>query len=300
MVLCEIGFFSNFLVTYVFLFVSALIAVFSMSAFVFYHYYMQPTFEKWQYKSYPEFPPVELVQKEIFHMIKSASVAVVCPVLSLYLSAQGYSKAYCGLQHGIGWEIFMFFFVMLFTDFFEFSYHRLGHSTPFFWSQHKSHHKFYNPSPFAVVADDFLDQLIRSMPLLVIPFIMPTNMDLMFAEFVVFFYGYGLYLHWGYELDYPDAHHPILNTSFQHYLHHARSGAMSPYHCGFFFKIWDNLFDCTWKEECFCAKCEREKGKRSRELWEKTIKPDYHELFEFTFWMNYLLGRPQRSRKKVA
>lgn len=43
---------------------------------------------------------------------------------------------------------------------------------------------------------------------------MPTNIDLLFFEFALFFYGYGLYLHWGYEVSWLDAHHPIINTAF--------------------------------------------------------------------------------------
>ncbi len=33
-----------------------------------------------------------------------------------------------------------------------------------------------------------------------------------------------------------------INTSFQHYCHHAKSLMNRPYHCGFFIKLWDNMF----------------------------------------------------------
>ena len=33
----------------------------------------------------------------------------------------------------------------------------------------------------------------------------------------------------------------FINTSFQHYCHHAKSLMNKPYHCGFFFKIWDQV-----------------------------------------------------------
>ena len=29
-------------------------------------------------------------------------------------------------------------------------------------------------------------------------------MDLMYGMFAIFFYGYGVYLHWGYELPWPE------------------------------------------------------------------------------------------------
>lgn len=302
MVLCELGFFTNFFLTWLVMFVAAVISLFVLSGSVFYRYYVCPTYEMWRYKSNPQYPSVEMVRGEIFHMLKGAGVGVCCPVLSLWLSANGLSQGYCGLApYGWAYEVKMFFFIWFFTDFFEFSYHKLGHTTFFFWMQHKSHHRFYNPSPFSVIADDLVDQLIRSTPLVIIPLLFPTNMDLMFLEFVVFFYGYGIYLHWGYEFDYPNAHHPIINTSFQHYLHHARSGAKSPYHCGFFFKIWDQLFDITWKDECFCSKCAREKGERSKEIWCKVVKPDYSKLLEVDFWTSYLFTNPLKlSSKKKA
>jgi lathosterol oxidase len=98
--------------------------------------------------------------------------------------------------------------------------------------------------------------------MLVFPLVMPTNMDLLFFTFAVFFYGYGTYLHWGYEFDWPDAHHPFLNTSFQHYLHDARSTLHKPLHTGFFFKFWDRIWGSVADGECACAKCCVARGER--------------------------------------
>eukprot|EP00494_Astrolonche_serrata_P002303 UN02309 len=140
-------------------------------------YYANPTFEKWQYKINPVYPKTADVAGEIYHMLKGCWIGVTMPALSLSLSANGYLKGYCGTPYGIGWEIFMFFFIMMFSDLFEWYYHKLGHTTKFFWEQHKSHHKFYNPTPFSVIADDLFDQLMRSTPLLIIPTLLSTNMD---------------------------------------------------------------------------------------------------------------------------
>ena len=49
-----------------------------------------------------------------------------------------------------------------------------------------------------------------------LPIIFRVNIDVMFAQYVIFFYAYGVYLHWGYELTWPDAHHPWINTAYQH------------------------------------------------------------------------------------
>ena len=45
------------------------------------------------------------------------------------------------------------------SDFYEFFYHRLGHVNFNFWQQHRHHHVFHNPSPFSVIADEWVDQV---------------------------------------------------------------------------------------------------------------------------------------------
>jgi len=183
-------------------------------------------------------------------------------------------------------KFFVFFLVWIGVDFYEFSYHRLGHTIDYFWNIHKPHHRFFNPSPFAVIADEAPDQFSRAFPLLFVPLLIPINMDLLFFEFAAFFYLYGTYLHWGFEWEWLDAHNPIINTSFQHYCHHALSVNKKPYHTGFFFKIWDIMAGSIYDKECFCAKCERNAGKRSFEIWKDIIKPDYTVLLSPSWWWN--------------
>jgi lathosterol oxidase len=104
-----------------------------------------------------------------------------------WLSARGQSQAYCGLPGEHGWNhlILSFFVIWIGTDFWEFAYHRLGHSFNSFWTIHRHHHVFYNPSPFAVIADEYIDQFVRSAPLVLFPLVMPINMDLLFIEVCV-------------------------------------------------------------------------------------------------------------------
>lgn len=75
------------------------------------------------------------------------------------------------------------------ADFYEFFYHWLGHTYDSLWEQHKSHHRFYNPTPFATIADDIVDQIFRSAPLLVIPMLFTVNIDILFAQWGTLFYG---------------------------------------------------------------------------------------------------------------
>merc|ERR1719336_1204956 len=122
--------------------------------------------------------------------------------------------------------------------------------------------------------------------------VVPTNMDMLFVLFATFFYAYGVYIHSGYEMEWPNAHHPVINTSYQHYLHHAVGGSGIPAHSGFFFKCWDQLVgaDLTRKNfeagKCGCAICSRARGERSREAWMAIEKPDYSVLLKPNFWLS--------------
>jgi len=260
-----------------------------MSGTLFGLYYWRPTFATWRRKSNPEFPKPSMVRGEVLQMMKGIFTATFCPALALHLVNAGWSHAYAGLGgHGVGYLVFTFFVVWIGSDLYEFVYHRLGHTYGFWWKQHKPHHVFFNPSPFAVIADDYVDQLIRSAPLLFIPMLMPVNMDLLFFTYGTFFYGYGVYLHWGYELSWLGAHQRFINTSFQHYMHHARSTLNKPMHTGFFFKIWDQITGSQYEagpETCLCAHCCAARGERTREAFEAIDKPDYSPLLRPSFWI---------------
>lgn len=292
--LCELNVWGNFFITWFALSVIGWISLMLLSGAAFVRYYVNPTYENWRYKSNPEFPEPSKVKEEIYLMSTGLFAATLCPALALYLAQHGLSQAYCGFEtYGWGYHIFSFFMIWIGTDLWSFLYHYLGHSSSFMWNAHKIHHTLYNPSPFAVIADEYTDQFLRAAPLLLFPLIMPTNIDLMFAQFVCFFYLYGVYLHWGFELESPNAHHPWINTSYQHYLHHARSVQNVPYHTGFFFKIWDQIAGSIYRGECLCSKCAREKGKRTPEQWKAIKKPDYSVLLQPSFWLSN--GEKQKS-----
>lgn len=287
-VFCKGGLLSvgeSFLLTWLACSVVAVVSVFSTSGPLFYWYYCKVTFEKWQQKSNPKFPSVEKVRDEIIQMLKAVACAAICPALSVYLAVHGYSKAYCGMGPSIWHHVAEFVGILLVSDFWEFLYHFCGHRYKILWEQHRHHHKFFNPSPFAVIADEFVDQFMRATPLLIFPLVVPINIDVMFFQYGLFFYIYGCYLHWGYELEWPDAHHPIFNTAFQHYCHHAKGYIGKPCHCGFFFKVWDIIFGSVYEGQCFCVKCERARGKRSIEIFKTIDLPDYSLLLQPSFWL---------------
>jgi len=291
--ICEAAeaFGGNFLGTWIVMTFFGVATSMILSGTAFARLYWKPTFSQWQFKSNPKYPRPEHVRTEVLLTLKCISLSTIFPALSLYLRAHGQSQAFCGWGgRSMLWHAGTAVALLSFVDFFEWIYHYMGHQIPCLWQGHKSHHRFYNPTPFSVIADEAIDQLVRSSPLL-IGVVLPINMDLMYFMFTVFFYGYGVYLHCGYEFDWPDAHHPLINSSYQHYLHHAEGAVGKPRHTGFFVKIWDKLMDGDTTAEnfkankCSCAKCARARGERSFDAWEKVEKVDYSPLLKPSFWL---------------
>lgn len=223
--LCEIGTSHGFFALWAAMTFLGLLTMILFSGAVFYPYYMKPTFERWQLKTNENFPSPALVKKEIIHMCKGLFVATLCPAFTLMASKWGLSKGYCGESSDpSALNLFVQTIIIFsFTDLYEYVYHWIGHRFALFWSIHRHHHMFYNPSPFAVIADEWADQFVRTLPMVFLPAVMPINMDLLFAVFTTLFYGYGVYLHWGYESTVLSAHNPIFNTAYHHYIHHAIS-----------------------------------------------------------------------------
>jgi len=283
-----------------------MVSILSLSGLAFHALYSRPTFEKWQHKTNPAYPPSTKVRLEIVTMLRGLVCSTLCPALSVWLANRGGSLAYCGVQP-FGWSYLVAstVAVVLISDLWEFAYHYLGHKVDFFWNIHRGHHVFSIPSLFSVIADDPVDQFMRATPLLVMPLVAPINIDMMVAVYGVFFYIYGVYLHTGYEADWiVDAHHPVLNTAFQHYIHHARGGRSTPYHTGFFFKVWDNLASSTFPlddgEKCLCVKCARGRGERSEAAWRKVAEslPDYSVMLQPGFWLSGLVAPSEEVKEK--
>lgn len=292
--LCEVSIASNPLVLWATISVLGLASVGLLSGACFYALYVKASYETWRHKTNAKYPSPRMVRAEVVQTVKGIATASVCPALSIYLAQSGHSQAFCGTrgmdgtEYSAGYIAGAFFVSLAVSDLFEWWYHYVGHLYDRGWEHHKHHHKFYNPSPFAVIADSAVDQFVRATPLLVFPLVMPINVDLLFAMFGAWFYGYGVYLHSGHEFETFNAHTPIWNTSYHHYAHHAISIKNKPLHTGFFVRAWDQMAGSVIKDKCFCAKCAREQGKRSREEWAKVEVPDYSVLLRPTFWMGAL------------
>lgn len=185
--LCEISVSlgNNFLLTWLMLSIIAFICLMILSSLIFYEYYVKISYKKWLKKSNPKYPTAENVRMEILLMIKGILSGTFCPSLTLYLMSKEKLKGYCGInEYGWTYLILSFFLSWLFVDFFEFLYHRFGHQYDYLWNYHKSHHQFYNPTPFSVIAEDYIDQIIGASPLFLLPVFLPINIDLLFFQVI--------------------------------------------------------------------------------------------------------------------
>ena len=303
MVLCELAPTDNFLLNWLVMSVASLVFLVVAASGLFVRYYVRPVFSDWRWKTCATYPECKAVRGEIVQMTKGMLAAALPPAISLHWARQPGgnhpSQAYCGWgpvgdpptswRHGLPYLLVTFFVCWIVSDFFEWAYHRWGHQTSWGWQQHKHHHAFYNPTPFATVADDYLDQFVRASPLLWLPILLPVNMDMLLVLFGVVFYAFGLYQHWGFELSWPTAHQRFITTSFHHHAHHARASRGRPLHSGQLLQVWDRLCGSVLdRADCFCAPCAVAKGERTRAAFQALPKPDYAPLLRWQTWWHGL------------
>jgi lathosterol oxidase len=189
--LCEISssLGNNFLLTWFILSIIAFTILMIFSSLIFYYSYVKITYEKWLKKSNPKYPSAESVRMEIILMSKGILSGTFCPAMTLHLIHQQKLKGYCGIdQYGWNYLFISFFLSWFLVDFFEFFYHRMGHKFDILWNVHKSHHQFFNPTPFSVIAEDYIDQIVGASPLILLPLLVPINIDLLFFQVRRFYF----------------------------------------------------------------------------------------------------------------
>eukprot|EP00657_Telonema_sp_P-1_P009913 TRINITY_DN417_c0_g1_i1.p1 TRINITY_DN417_c0_g1~~TRINITY_DN417_c0_g1_i1.p1 ORF type:complete len:167 (-),score=62.68 TRINITY_DN417_c0_g1_i1:236-736(-) len=159
----------------------------------------------------------------------------------------------------------------------------------------------YNPTPFGTIADYPMDNVMRSLYFMVVNTVAYCTMgvyldlDVIYIATAFFTIFYGMYLHCGHEISWLPYDNPIINTSFQHYAHHAVSSMNKPYHTGFFLKCWDQMAGSIYKgTQVVPAVVQQQQGLRSKEEWEKVKKtiPDYSVLLSPSFWIKAFPDAP--------
>lgn len=98
---------------------------------------------------------MEKVRDEIIQMLKGLLCSAVFPAMALHFAGTPLSQAFCGWgDYSLSYHVFTGFVVWLGSDFYEFSYHRLGHIDFRFWKQ---------VAPlFLIIKDQFFNPYIFS------------------------------------------------------------------------------------------------------------------------------------------
>lgn len=252
----------------------------SIATFI--YYYVYPTYDKWRFKSNPKYPSPSYVLGEIvLGGILAPPWVTLVSSLHIYLISTGTLKHHCDTPQTLSYRVFSAVLVLLIADLYEWGWHYLGHLFDSLWTLHRHHHKFYNPTPFGTVADYPLDNFMRSLYPVVVYAVsygligMPLDIDMLYFATAFVTIIWGMYLHTGHELSFLPYDHPVFNTSFQHYAHHAISVKNKPYHTGNFVKWWDNAMGSVYKGTQVIPALEDQKlGNRSFEIWEKEVKPN--------------------------
>lgn len=277
--------------------VPALLYIFGICIAFFRMDYLNAGYDRWVWKYNRSYPTLDKVAFEIEHLFRCSVVSVLVLTVAVLMGMHGLTDLLVvdsSILVNILWIVIAFFLV----DFYEYMYHYLGHKYDSLWAHHKRHHKFFNPTPFGVIADDIVDQLFRTVPIVLFPVLFPKINGLVLA--VVFSIDpiYGTWLHTGHDVpklrsianyvkEKTGGCRFVLNTSAEHYLHHAISGRSSPVYCGFYIKVWDWLLNTHDEVRIEELLADLGPEKRSRKEFEAEVKhkiPDYGQLATFSFW----------------
>jgi sterol desaturase/sphingolipid hydroxylase (fatty acid hydroxylase superfamily) len=267
-------------------------AMATVTVFQFRQLYLRPTFNTWKLKFNKVYPTVPAVTNEIFALTKCTVATCGLLAVSVQLGVRGYNSLFDIGKATFTQNLINFVISFWVVDFYSYAYHLLGHKIPECWAIHRYHHKFYNPTPFGVIADDMVDQVVRAMPLLFLPLVLNTlNWVVLSAVFSLDLY-YGVLLHSGHE-NIPARKaanffesllgFDLINTPLNHFLHHAISGGSTPKYCGFYVTIWDKLFGSEDKENL--NKYLKGLETRTPEDFAEVQIPNYEVMGSLSFWM---------------
>lgn len=181
------------------------------------------------------------VRGEIVDGVLSMSMVMGSIAIAFWCSYHGYNRLYASPSEYPLWYIpISILGVFLVMETFEWTFHWACHRNDLLWKVHKHHHRYANPTPFGVMADQPIDMFIKSSPILWIPFLFPIWDVALIGTFATMNFLYGTYLHAGFDPPWmPSPHSRILVSAWHHNEHHAGS---LDHNYGFFTGFLDILF----------------------------------------------------------
>jgi sterol desaturase/sphingolipid hydroxylase (fatty acid hydroxylase superfamily) len=194
---------------------------------------------RWKTQRQPTRP--DQVRRELFDGVLSMSMVMGCVALSFWCSYSGYNRLYASPSEYPLWMIPLSIFgVFVVMEVFEWTLHWASHKNSLLWKIHKHHHRYSNPTPFGVMADQPLDMFLKASPILWIPFLFPIWDVALVGTFALMNFAYGTYLHAGFDPPWmPSPHSRYLVSAWHHNEHHAGS---VDHNFGFFTGFMDILF----------------------------------------------------------
>lgn len=194
---------------------------------------------RWKTQRQPTRP--SQVRGEIIDGLVSMSMVMGCVAISFWCSYNGYNQLYASPSDYPLWAIpLSIFAVFLIMEIFEWTFHWACHKNSLLWNVHKHHHRYSNPTPFGVMADNPVDMFIKASPILWIPFLFPIWDVALIGTFAVINFAYGTYLHAGFDPPWMTSPHSrYLVSAWHHNEHH--SGSVDT-NFGFFTAFMDIVF----------------------------------------------------------
>lgn len=180
------------------------------------------------------------VRGEAFDGVLSMSAGLVCVAIAFWGYYHGIGMLYASPTEYPLWYIPVSIFgVFLVMEVYEWAFHWACHRNALLWKIHKHHHRYSNPTPFGVMADQPLDMFIKASPIIWIPFLFPIWDVALIATFATMNFLYGTYLHAGFDPPWmPSPHSRFLVSAWHHNEHHAGS---LDHNYGFFTGFMDIL-----------------------------------------------------------
>ena len=197
------------------------------------------SFKRWKTQSRP--PSPAQVRGEVLDGVVAMAMVMCSIALSFWCAQRGYSRMYADPgEYGLLYIPLSIFFVFITMEVFEWAFHWACHRSQILWTVHKHHHRYSNPTPFGVMADQPIDMLIKASPILWVPFLFPIWDVALIGTFATMNFIYGTYLHAGFDFPFmPSPHSRYLVGAWHHNEHH--SGSVD-YNYGFFTGFLDIWF----------------------------------------------------------
>ncbi len=180
------------------------------------------------------------VRGELVDGVLSMSMAMSCVAIAFWMSSRGIGQLYSSPHDHPLWQIPLGILgVFVVMEVFEWAFHWASHRNPLLWKLHKRHHRYANPTPLGVMADQPFDMLVKASPIVWIPMLFPVWDVALLVTFATMNFLYGTYLHAGFDPPWaPSPHSRFLVTAWHHNEHH--SGSVD-YNYGFFTGFMDIL-----------------------------------------------------------